>query len=135
MTRPSGHNGFHNNSLNSSDNGNGPTCVRCGEQGHMRLECSKETIYCTHCRTPNHDTKACRKHHNNTLSPTNRLPPNSNTTTTTRNSTNNWDAFTTDRYKHQWTLVPRTILTRTNLEPVPPSTHPSTAHHQHHQPT
>ena len=38
MTRPPSHNGFHNNSLNSSDNGNGPTCFRCGEQGHMRLE-------------------------------------------------------------------------------------------------
>ena len=62
-TRPSGHNGLHNNSPNSSDNRNGPTCFRCGEQGHMRLECSKERVFCTHCRSPNHYTKACRKQH------------------------------------------------------------------------
>ena len=37
----------------------------------MRLKCRIERVYCTHCRSPNHDTKACRKHHNNTLSPTN----------------------------------------------------------------
>ena len=71
MTRPSSHNDFHNNLPNSSDNRNGPTCFRCGEQGHMRLECRTERVYCTHCRSPNHDTKACRKHHNNTPSPTN----------------------------------------------------------------
>ena len=70
-TRPSSHNGSHNNSLNSSDNRNGPTCFRCGEQGHMRIECSKDRVFCTHCRTLNHDTKACRKHHNSTPSPTN----------------------------------------------------------------
>ena len=70
MTRPSGHNSFHNNSPNSSDNRNGPTCFKCGEQGHMRMDC-KERVFCTHSRTANHDTKACRKHHNNTPSPTN----------------------------------------------------------------
>ena len=37
----------------------------------MRLECSKERLFCTHCRSPNHYTKACRKHHNSTPSPTN----------------------------------------------------------------
>ena len=68
MTRPSNCNSFHNNLPNSSDNRNGPTC---GEQGHMRLECSKERVFCTHCRTPNHDIKACRKYHNSTPSPTN----------------------------------------------------------------
>ena len=69
-TRLSSHNGSHN-SPNSSDNRNGPTCFRCGEQGHMRIECSKDRVFCTHCRTPNYDTKACRKYHNNTPSPTN----------------------------------------------------------------
>ena len=69
-TRPSGGNGFHNNSPNSSDNRNRPTCFKCGEQGHMRMDC-KERVFCTHCRTANHDTKACRKHHNNAKSPTN----------------------------------------------------------------
>ena len=67
MTRPTGRNGFHNNSPNSSDNRNRPTC---GEQGHMRMDC-RERVFCTHCRTANHDTKACRKQHNNAPSPTN----------------------------------------------------------------
>ena len=69
-SRPSGFNGFHNNSPNSSDNRNRPTCFKCGEQGHMRMD-RKERVFCTHCRTANHDTKACRKHHNSTPSPTN----------------------------------------------------------------
>ena len=69
-TRPTGHYGFHNNSPNSSDNRNSPTCFKCGEQGHMRMDC-RERVFCTHCRTSNHDTKACRKHHSNAPSPTN----------------------------------------------------------------
>ena len=73
-TRPTGHNGFHNNSPNSSDNRNGPTCFRCGEQGHMRMDC-KERVFCTHCRTANHDTKACRKYQSNAPSPTNSHSP------------------------------------------------------------
>ena len=36
----------------------------------MRLDC-RERVYCTLCRTHNHDTKACRKQHNNIPSPTN----------------------------------------------------------------
>ena len=68
--RPSNCNGFQNNSPNSSENRNGPTCFKCGEQGHMRMDC-KEKVFCTYCRTANHDTKACRKHHNSTPSPTN----------------------------------------------------------------
>ena len=74
MTRPTGHNGFHNNSPNSSDNRNRPTCFKCGEQGHMRMDC-KERVFCTHCRTANHDTKACRKYHSNAPSPTNSHSP------------------------------------------------------------
>ena len=69
-TRPTGCNGFQNNSPNSSDARNGPTCFKFGEQGHMRLEC-RERVYCTHCRTHTHNTKACRKQHNNIPSPTN----------------------------------------------------------------
>ena len=69
-TRPTDHNELQNdNPLNPSDPRNGPTCFRCGEQGHMRAECRKR-IFCSHCRSYNHDTKACRKQHNNTLSPT-----------------------------------------------------------------
>ena len=73
-TRPSHRNSFHNNSPNSFDNKNRPTCFKCGEQGHMRLNC-KERVFCTHCRTAKHDTKACRKHHNSTPSPTNSHTP------------------------------------------------------------
>ena len=68
-TRPTGRNGLHNNGLpNSSDSRNGPTCFRCGEQGHMRAEC-RESVFCNHCKTYNHDTKAYRKQHNNIPSP------------------------------------------------------------------
>ena len=70
MTRPTNHNSFQNNSPNSSDIRNGPTCFKNGEQGHMKRDC-KERVYCTICRTRNHDTKVCRKHQNSTPSPTN----------------------------------------------------------------
>ena len=56
------------NPPNPPDLRNGPTCFRCGEQGHMRAEC-RERVFCNHCRSYNHDTKACRKQHNNTPSP------------------------------------------------------------------
>ena len=70
MTRQANRNGFQNNSPNSSDNRNGPTCYRCGEQGHMKIDC-KERVYCTNCKTANHDTKACRRHRNSIPSPIN----------------------------------------------------------------
>ena len=73
-TRPTSCYGFHNDSPNSSDNRNGPTCFRCGEQGHMRIDC-KLRGFCTHCRTANHNTKACRKHQSNAPSPTNSHSP------------------------------------------------------------
>ena len=69
-TRPTGRNGLQtNNPSNPADLRNGPTCFRCGEQGHMRVECRKR-VFCNHCRSYNHDTKACRKQQDNTLSPT-----------------------------------------------------------------
>ena len=37
----------------------------------MRHECKTDRVYCTHCRSPSHNTRACRKHQNNTPSPTN----------------------------------------------------------------
>ena len=48
--RPTGHNNLHTNSPNSSDNRNSPTCFKCGEQGHMKMEC-RERVFCAHCRT------------------------------------------------------------------------------------
>ena len=68
VTRSSGCSSFYN-SPNSSDNRNGPTCFKCGEQGHMRIDC-RERVFCTYCRTANHYKKVCRKQHNNAPSPT-----------------------------------------------------------------
>ena len=69
-TRPTSHNRLQNdNSPNPPEPRNGPTCFKCGEQGHMRAECRKR-VFCNHCRSYNHDTKACRKQHNNIPSPT-----------------------------------------------------------------
>ena len=69
-TRPTNRNGLQiNNPSKPTDFRNGLTCFRCGEQGHMRGECRKR-VFCNHCRSYNHDTKACRKQHDNTLSPT-----------------------------------------------------------------
>ena len=68
--RPTNHSGIqNNNSPNPPDFRNGPTCFRCGEQGHMRAECRKR-VFCNLCRSYNHDTKACRKQRNNIPSPT-----------------------------------------------------------------
>ena len=68
-TRPTGRNGLQNDSSpNTSDHKNGPTCFRCRGQDHMRAEC-RERVFCNHCRSYNHDAKACRKQHNNIPSP------------------------------------------------------------------
>ena len=74
MMRQPSHNSFQYNSPNSLDNRHGPTCYRCGEQGHIKMDC-KERVYCTNCRSANHDIKACRKQHNNTPSPLNNHIP------------------------------------------------------------
>ena len=69
-TRPTSRNGLQtNNPSNPTDPRKGLTCFRYGEQGHMRGECRKR-VFCNHCRSYNHDTKACRKQHENTRSPT-----------------------------------------------------------------
>ena len=97
---PTSRNGLHNNiSPNSSDNRNGPICFRCGEQGHVRSVC-RQRFFCNHCKTYNHDTKACRKQHNNIPSPANSQittgyhptttpPPLMGTTTTQQTGTHN----------------------------------------------
>ena len=60
-TRPTDRNGLQNdNSPNPSDPRNGPTCFRCGEQGHMRAECRKR-VFCNNCRSYNHDTKGMQE--------------------------------------------------------------------------
>ena len=70
MTNTADHNGLFSDSPNSSDNRNGPTCFRCGEQGHMRNECTKR-VFCSNCKNGNHCNRTCRKLRNNTPSPIN----------------------------------------------------------------
>ena len=46
-TRPTGHIGLHTDNLtNLSDTRNDPTCYRCGERGHRKLEC-REKVFCS----------------------------------------------------------------------------------------
>ena len=60
-TRPTSRNGLQtNNPSNPTDLRNGPTYFRCGEQGNMRGECRKR-VFCNHCRSYNHDTRACQE--------------------------------------------------------------------------
>ena len=73
-TRQTGRKNYQYNSPNSSDNRCGVTCYRCGEPGYIKADCKKR-VYCTNCRTAHHDTKACRKQHNNTPSPLNNHIP------------------------------------------------------------
>ena len=75
MTRPTGHNGFFNDSPNSSNNRNTPTCFRCSEQCHMRHECKIGRVFCSYCKNNSHSNRACRKIANGTPSPTNSYIP------------------------------------------------------------
>ena len=70
MTTLTDHNGLFNDSPNSSNNRNAPTCFRCGEQGHMRHNCVNR-VFCSQCKSGNHSNRACRKLRNNIPSPTN----------------------------------------------------------------
>ena len=68
-TIPMSHNGLRKNiSPNSSDNRNGPVCFRCREQGHIRSNCN-ERVFCDHCKSFNHSSRACRKQLDNAPSP------------------------------------------------------------------
>ena len=69
MTRPTGCNGFFNDSLNSSNNRNAPMCFRCTKQGHMRHECMTDRVFCNYCKSNSNSNRACRKL--TTPSPTN----------------------------------------------------------------
>ena len=61
-TGPTSWNGLHNNiSPNCSDNRTGSTYFRCGEQGYMKSTC-RERVFCDHCKTYNHSTKACKNY-------------------------------------------------------------------------
>ena len=74
-TRTTGHNGFFNDSPNSSNNINASMCFRCGEHGHMRNECEIKRVFCTYCKSTSHSNRACRKLTNSTPSPTNSHTP------------------------------------------------------------
>ena len=73
MAGNTGHTGFLNESPQYPTQRNTVTCFRCGEQGHIRTSCEAPSVYCNHCRTANHSTKACKGYGNN-----NNSPPNSN---------------------------------------------------------
>ena len=62
------HNGLFSYSPNLSNNRNGPACFRCGEQGHMRNECTNR-VFCSNCKSGNHCNRTCRKLRNNTSNP------------------------------------------------------------------
>ena len=67
---PTSHNDLRKGtSPTSSDNRDGPICFRCGEQGHMKFNCN-ERVFCDHCKSFNHSSRACRKQPDNTPSPT-----------------------------------------------------------------
>ena len=70
-TRPTGHNGLrNNNSSNSSDTRNGPTCFRCGEQCHMRLECREREFFAIIARP----TTMTQKHVESNITTSQALP-------------------------------------------------------------
>ena len=46
-------------------------CFKCGDPGHIRTTCQATDVYCTFCRTINHNNKACKKYNNPNDSPTN----------------------------------------------------------------
>ena len=110
-TRPSGHSGFHKNSPNSSDNRNRPTCFKCGEQGHMRMDCRKE--FSAH--TAGLQTMTQKHAENNTTMPqahkqphSSRISPHSNTTAT-NGSNYSHTTNTTNRCNQQYTIVPEAV--------------------------
>ena len=112
-TRPTSHSSFHNNSPNSSDNRNGPTCFKCGEQGHMRMDC-RERFFCTHCSFLQ---ITIQKHAGNTtvmppVTTNSHIPagyhPTATCTTTNGNSSDH-TANTSNRCTQQRTIVPEPI--------------------------
>ena len=121
-TRPTGHNGLHNNnSPNSSDSRNGPTCFRCGEQGHMRAECRERECFATIARP----TTMTQKHagSNTTTSKpcpqpnSNRVSSNSNTTTPNGNNSS-YTANTSNRHTQQQPIIPEPYSTTISPEPA-----------------
>ena len=59
-----------NDSPNSSNNRKRPTCFRCGEQVHMRNDCTNR-VFCNNFNSRGHSDRTCRKLRNNTPSPIN----------------------------------------------------------------
>ena len=95
MTNLADRNRLFSDSPNSSNNRNLPTYFKCGEQGHMRHDCTNR-VFCNHCRSSGHCDRTCRKLRNSTPSPTNShihtgycpkaMTPPLNTPTTTANT-------------------------------------------------
>ena len=136
-TKPTSCSGYLNSSPNSSDTRNGTTCFKCGEQGHIRLQC-RERVYCTLHGTHNYGTKACRKQHNDILNPTSShltmgynptaMPQPLIGTTTTRQQTHQTG-------NHNNRPLFQNFFANNQQEPALQFTCRSTAHHQQHQST
>ena len=57
-TNTTDRNALFNDSPNSSNDRNGPTCFKCGEQGHMRNECTNR-VFCNNCNSRGHCDRTC----------------------------------------------------------------------------
>ena len=105
-TNTTDHNVLFNDSPNSSNDRNGPTCFKCGEQGHMRNDCTNR-VFCNNCNSRGHCNRTSRKLRNNTPSPINAHiptgyhltatpPPLNDQNPTTIGTTNNRPWFQTN---------------------------------------
>ena len=131
-TRPTGCNGFFNDSTNSPNNRNTPMCFRCSEQGHMRHECKIGRVFCNYCKSNSHSNRVCRKLTNGT--------PTQLTATSSRDTIQQPPHHPYQEMHQTKKLTPqhnpnqqaqltmdfdsRTTKTQTNREPVPWCTHP-----------
>ena len=70
-TGTTGCTGFPNKQPQYPTQRNTVTCFRCREQGHICTSCEATGVYCNHCITSNHSTKACRRYGSYNTSPPN----------------------------------------------------------------
>ena len=129
-TRTTGHNGFFNDSPNSSNNRNVPICFRSGKQSQMRQECETDRVFCNYCKSNSHSNRTCRKLTNGTPSPTNsHIPMGYHPTATPPplpgNTPNQGTRTTAEPQQAQPTINfgSRATKMQINQEPAPLCTH------------